>query len=57
MILLPGNAGNMLDGYRMAARGDEDEIDSGSEDGSFYGDASCPIQSTTPPLKPTSKDR
>lgn len=49
----------MLDGYKMSNRGDEDDLDSGSDsgDGSFYGDASLPIQSTTPPLKPTSKDR
>ncbi|GFS98807.1 otoferlin, partial [Nephila pilipes] len=54
-----GNAGNMLDGYRTTSRGDDDELDSGSDsgDGSFYCETSCPIQSTTDPLKPTSKDR
>ncbi|XP_054723978.1 otoferlin-like [Uloborus diversus] len=54
-----GNAGNLLDSYRVNKRGDEDDVDSGSDsgEGSFYGEASCPIQSTTPPLKPATKDR
>ncbi|GIY69883.1 otoferlin [Caerostris darwini] len=54
-----GNAGNMLDGYRTTSKTDDEDLDSGSDsgDGSFYGETSCPVQSTTPPLKPTTKDR
>ncbi|KAG8190919.1 hypothetical protein JTE90_014400 [Oedothorax gibbosus] len=53
-----GNAGNMLD-YKGTSRGDEDEMDSGSDsgDGSFCGETSPPVHSTTLPQKPTSRDR